>query len=179
MTGGPAVILVGAPGAGKTSVGRRVAAEMGWEFADSDELVEERAGKSVADIFVDDGESSFRVLEREEIARALAEGGGVLSLGGGAVLDASTREALRGHRVAWLRVSIGEAARRVGLNTSRPLLLGNVRGTLMSLLEQRTPLYDEVATDVIDTDGLEVNDVAARLVAALRLPQAGSEAIRP
>lgn len=114
----------------------------------------------MSDIFVIDGEQVFRKMEREEIAAALTTRGGILSLGGGAILDAATREALRGHRVVWLRVSVGEAARRVGLNASRPLLLGNVRGTLMTLLEQRTPLYAEVATEVVDTDGLEVGAVA-------------------
>ena len=114
----------------------------------------------MSDIFVIDGEQAFRTMEREEIASALTTRSGVLSLGGGAILDAATRQALRGHRVVWLRVGVGEAARRVGLNASRPLLLGNVRGTLMTLLEQRTPLYAEVATDSVDTDGLEVGAVA-------------------
>lgn len=160
MIAAPVVVLVGAPGAGKTSVGELVAQRLGVDFADSDTLVEERAGASVSDIFVIDGEQVFRKMEREEIAAALTTRGGILSLGGGAILDAATREALRGHRVVWLRVSVGEAARRVGLNASRPLLLGNVRGTLMTLLEQRTPLYAEVATEVVDTDGLEVGAVA-------------------
>ena len=168
MTGGPIAILVGAPGAGKTSVGQRVAQQLGVDFVDSDVLVEQRAGKAVSDIFVDDGEPVFRAMERDAIRAALEDQGGVLSLGGGAVLDPDTRAALRGHRVLWLRVSIGEATRRVGMNTSRPLLLGNVRGTLMSLLEQRTPLYEEVATDVIDTDGLSVDAVAHAVVASLR-----------
>lgn len=168
MTGGPIAILVGAPGAGKTSVGQRVAQHLGVDFVDSDLLVEERAGKAVSEIFIDDGEPAFRAMERDAIREALEDQGGVLSLGGGAVLDPDTRAALRGHRVIWLRVSIGEATRRVGMNTSRPLLLGNVRGTLMSLLEQRTPLYEEVASDVIETDGLSVDAVAQHVLDSLR-----------
>jgi len=163
MSAGPVVVLVGAPGAGKTTVGRRVAHVLDVDFADSDELVERRAGKTVSDIFVDDGEQAFRAMEKDAIARALVETGGVLALGGGAILDADTREALRGHNVVWLRVGIAAASDRVGLNASRPLLLGNVRGTLIKLLEERTPLYDEVATVTIETDGLDVEEVA-RLV---------------
>ena len=176
MSGGPIAILVGAPGAGKTSVGQRVSQQLGVDFVDSDRLVEQRAGKAVSEIFIDDGEPAFRAMERDAIREALEDEGGVLSLGGGAVLDPDTRAALRGHRVVWLRVSIGEATRRVGMNTSRPLLLGNVRGTLMSLLEQRTPLYEEVATDVVDTDGLSVDAVAQSVLDSLR---ADSGAGRP
>ena len=176
MSAGPIAIIVGAPGAGKTSVGQRVAQQLSVDFVDSDLMVEQRAGKAVSDIFIDDGEPAFRAMERDAIRDAIAGQSGVLSLGGGAVLDPDTRAALRGHRVVWLRVSIGEATRRVGMNTSRPLLLGNVRGTLMGLLDQRTPLYEEVATDVIDTDGLSVDAVAQSVLESLR---ADSGAGRP
>ena len=165
---GPQVVLVGAPGAGKTSVGRAVARELGVEFTDTDLAIEARAGKPVADIFVEEGEPAFREMERQAVARALVEESGVVSLGGGAVLDAGTRESLRGHRVVWLRVGLGEATKRVGLTGSRPLLLGNVRGTLLALLDQRTPLYEEVATDVVDTDGTSIDDVAQRVVTLLQ-----------
>ena len=167
MSAGPVVVVVGAPGAGKSSVGRRLAERLGAEFADSDTLIEERAGKSVADIFVDDGEAAFRAMESDEIAAALVSATGVLSLGGGAILDASTRARLAGHRVFWLRVSVGEAARRVGLNASRPLLVGNVRGTLKALLDQRTPLYESVSTDIVDTDGLGVDEVVDIVLARM------------
>jgi len=163
MSSRPTVVLVGAPGAGKTTVGRRVARDLGVDFTDSDELVERRAGKAVADIFIDDGEPTFRDMEREEVARALAQAGGVLALGGGAILDTRTREALLGHTVVWLRVGISTATERVGMNASRPLLLGNVRGTLIRLLDERTPLYDQVATAVVDTDGLDVAEVARQV----------------
>lgn len=161
------VVLVGAPGAGKSTVGRRLARRWGVDFHDSDQLVETVAGKTVADIFVDDGEPAFRSLERDAIAQALDTTSGVLALGGGAVLDAATRERLAASPVVWLRVGVPEATRRVGLNASRPLLLGNVRGTLITLLDQRTPLYDEVATWTVDTDGLTIDEVVDRVAAAV------------
>jgi shikimate kinase len=130
-------------------------------------MIESEAGKTVAEIFVDEGEPAFRVMEREVIARALDAHEGVLALGGGAVLDASTRGRLADVPCVWLRVGVPEAAKRVGLNASRPLLLGNVRGTLMTLLDERTPLYEEVATWVVDTDGLAVDDVVAAVVSAV------------
>ena len=163
----PRAIFVGAPGAGKSTVGRRVAERLGIPFADSDALIEKRAGKSVADIFIDDGEGEFRRLEREEVARALEDFDGVLSLGGGAILDPQTRSALREQRVVWLQVDLSHATSRVGMNSARPLLLGNVRGTMLAMLEQRTPLYAEVASDIVDTNGRGVKDVVGQVVALL------------
>ena len=173
MTGTAAdhrIVLVGAPGAGKSTVGRRLARRWHVDFDDSDHLIEQRAGKSVADIFVDDGEPAFRALEREVIAEALDNLHGVLSLGGGAVLDPTTRDRLRDTSCAWLRVGVSEATRRVGLNASRPLLLGNVRGTLITLLDQRTPLYEDVATWVVDTDGRSVDEVVDAVAEAVEAP---------
>lgn len=171
----PRAVFVGAPGAGKSTVGRRVADRLRLPFADSDSLVEERTGKAVSDIFISDGESEFRRLEREEIARALDEFTGILSLGGGAILDEATREALRGQCVVWLQVDLGNATQRVGMNSARPLLLGNVRGTMLTMLEQRTPLYQEVATHTIDTSGLSVKDVVGRAMALLEAQPQGAQ----
>jgi shikimate kinase len=162
-----AVVIVGAPGAGKSTVGRRLAKRWGVAFRDSDQIVEAEAGKSVADIFVDEGEAAFRVREREVIARELDGLDGVLSLGGGAVLDPDTRARLVAAPCVWLRVGVTEAARRVGLNASRPLLLGNVRGTLIALLDARTPLYEEVATWTVDTDGRTVDEVVDAVASAV------------
>ncbi len=167
---GPILVLVGSPGAGKSSVGRRVAQRLGVPFADTDALIEEAAGMSVADIFVVEGEESFRDREAETVARALAEHTGVLSLGGGAVLREGTRDHLKGHRVVWLRVSVSDAASRVGLNTARPLLLGNVRGTLGALLEQRTPLYEAVSTDIVDTSGSTLRQVVDSVTSLVSSP---------
>ena len=118
----------------------------------------------MSDIFISDGEADFRRLEREEIAQALDDFTGVLSLGGGAILDEATRAALKDQRVVWLQVDLSHATQRVGMNSARPLLLGNVRGTMLSMLEQRTPLYAEVASDVIDTSGRGVKDVVVDIV---------------
>lgn len=161
--GGPLVVLVGAPGAGKSTVGRRVAERLGVPFADTDHLIEEVAGMSVSDIFVTAGEPEFRRLEEDAVAEALRARSGVLALGGGAVLSDRTRHLLAGHRVIWLRVSMSEAATRVGMNTARPLLLGNVRTTLASLLEARTPLYEEVSSAVVDTSDRKIRDVIAEV----------------
>ncbi len=161
---GPVVVLIGSPGAGKSSVGRRLAKRLGVPFADSDALIEARAGMPVSDIFINEGEDAFRALEEEVVGAALDTETGVLSLGGGAVMRPSTRERLRGHRVVWLKVSLSDAAARVGMNTARPLLLGNVRGTLSALMEQRTPVYEDVSTDVVDTSGRPLRAVVDDVV---------------
>jgi shikimate kinase len=145
------IVLVGAPGSGKSTVGALLAERLGVTFRDADAVIVERTGKSIAEIFTDDGEAAFRALEEQITAELLAQPG-VLSLGGGAVLSATTRAALRGHRVVWLRVGLTQSVKRVGLDTARPLLLGNVRGQLLKLLNERTPLYSEVATEVVNTD---------------------------
>jgi shikimate kinase len=147
----PVVVIVGAPGAGKTTVGKLLAKNLGVEFRDTDIDIEKTAGKSVSDIFVDSGESTFRQLETEALKTALADHSGVLALGGGAVLAQENRDLLHGHNVVWLQVDLTNAATRVGLNTSRPLLLGNVRNTLKKLMDDREVFYAEVATHQIAT----------------------------
>ncbi|MGN6252806.1 MAG: shikimate kinase [Marmoricola sp.] len=156
----PRVVLVGPMGAGKTTVGQLLAQRWGVGFRDTDHDVEQAAGRTVADIFVEDGEPAFRALERDAVSVALTGHDGVLALGGGAVLDPATREALAGHRVVFLRVGLADAAQRVGLGVSRPLLLGNVRGRMKQLLDERTPVYEAVATAVVDTDGRTAAEVA-------------------
>ncbi len=145
------IVLIGAPGAGKSTVGALLAERLGVTFTDVDAVIAERAGKPIAEIFTDDGEAAFRAQEQRITAELLVLPG-VLALGGGAVLSAATRAALRGHRVIWLRVGLSQSAKRVGLDTARPLLLGNVRGQLLKLLNERAPLYSEVATEAVDTD---------------------------
>ncbi len=157
-------ILIGAPGAGKSSVGRLLAVKLGTTFVDVDTRIEEVVGKPIAEIFADEGEAHFRELE-ESATLELIEGDGVISLGGGAVLNPRIREALVGHDVVWLEVSISQATRRVGMNTVRPLLLGNVRGRLIELLRERTPLYQEVATSRVATDNKRPSEVAQELAA--------------
>ena len=164
----PAVVLVGPPGAGKSTVGRALSAVLGCDVADTDEIIEAEAGASIADLFVTEGEPAFRAREVEVIARELQQADGILSLGGGSVLDASTRERLATHTVVWLQVDVSEAAARVGLNTARPLLLGNVRQTLGRLMQEREPLYSAVATMTIDTTGRQPADIASEIASGLR-----------
>lgn len=168
----PVLVLVGPPGAGKTTIGTLVAERLGVGFRDTDHDVERVAGKSISDLFVQDGEVHFRALERAAVATALAEHDGVLSLGGGAVLADETRALLRGHHVVLLEVDLSTAASRVGLNRDRPVLAINPRGTLKVLLDQRMPLYREVAIAVVNTSGRPprpiVDEVLAGLAAGAR-----------
>jgi shikimate kinase len=164
----PRVVLVGPMGAGKTTVGRLLAGRWGVAFRDTDDVVEEAEGRSVSEIFVDSGEERFRALERAAVTRALAEQPGVLALGGGAVMAEETRAVLDGHPVVFLRVGLSDAAARVGLGASRPLLLGNVRGTMKALLDERTPVYESVAVAAVDTDGRTPDEVADAVEEALR-----------
>jgi len=164
---GPQVVLVGPMGAGKSTVGQMLAARWGVDFRDTDDDVEQTEGRPISDIFVESGETHFRALEREAVARALAEHTGVLALGGGAVMTPETRSLLAGHRVVFLRVGLAEASSRVGLGASRPLLLGNVRGTLKALLDERTPVYEAVADASVETDGRTPAEVADRVEEAL------------
>ena len=163
----PRAVLVGPPGAGKTTIGERLAAALGLPFRDTDADIVAVAGKPIPEIFIDDGEEAFRALERAAVAEALASFDGVLALGGGAVLAPSTRELLRGHTVVYLSVELSDAVARVGLGAGRPLLTLNPRATLKYLLDQRRPLYAEVATITVVTDGRDPEDITAEILAAL------------
>jgi shikimate kinase len=155
----PVAVIVGAPGAGKSTVGQRVAQQFHLPFVDTDHMVEEAAGMSVPDIFVQQGEDAFRDMEAAAVRQALQDEVGIVALGGGAILRDETRAALQGHRVIWLDVNPTHASRRVGLNTPRPLLVGNVRGTLQRLMTEREDLYREVSTDIVETNGRSLADV--------------------
>ncbi|WP_460716508.1 shikimate kinase [Nocardioides dilutus] len=154
-------------GAGKSTVGARLADAWGVSARDTDADIEALEGRSISDIFVDSGEAHFRDLERKAVAEALATHDGVLSLGGGAVLDPETRALLAGHQVVFLKVGLAEAVKRVGLGSSRPLLLGNVRSRIKALLDERTPVYESVATVTVETDGRSPDEVAAAVLEAL------------
>lgn len=147
------LVLIGAPGSGKSTVGPLLAERLGLAFCDVDTRIEERVGKPIGDIFAEDGEPAFRRLEEAATLDALEKGAQVVSLGGGAVMSRRIRAALTGHPVVWLEVSATTAINRAGLNTARPLLVGNVRGTLIKLLAERTPVYESLATVTVTNDG--------------------------
>jgi shikimate kinase len=163
----PVAVIVGPPGAGKSTTGALVAAALGVPFRDVDADIEETAGKPIPEIFIDDGEEHFRALERAAVAAALDGFDGVVALGGGAILAEETRRRLAGHRVVFLSVELADAIRRVGMGAGRPLLEINPRATMKYLLDQRRPLYEEVATVTVKTDGRTPEDVAAEVLAAL------------
>ena len=168
----PVLVLVGPPASGKTTVGNGVAEQLGVPFRDTDADVEAGTGQRVADLFVDLGEPHFRALEEQAVAVALGEHDGVLALGGGAVLSATTRARLTGYTraggtVVWLNVDLASAAERVGLGRSRPVLGLNPRATLRTLLAARAPLYAEVATVTVTTGGREPGEVVDEVAAAV------------
>jgi shikimate kinase len=165
----PVVVLVGPPGSGKTTTAAALAERLGVASRDTDADVEAVAGSSVADVFVEHGEEHFRGLERAAVAVALDEHDGVLAVGGGAVLDAATRERLAGRTVVFLDVGIKDAASRIGLNRDRPLLLGNPRAQWIRLMEQRRPVYEQLATVTVQTDGRTPEEVAEEIVRAVGL----------
>jgi shikimate kinase len=170
--GPPAVVLVGPPGAGKTTVGRLLAERLGTAYRDTDADIEATAGKPIPEIFLDEGEPHFRDLERAAVRAAVAGHGGVLSLGGGAIMDAGTRALLAGLPVVFLDVGLHDAVRRVGLDAPRPLLAVNPRQRWRELMEQRRPLYTEVAHAVVGTDDRTPEDVADAVLDALQLKDA-------
>jgi len=163
----PILVLVGPPGSGKTTVGRLVADAHGVAFRDTDADIETTTGKTVSDIFIEDGEPRFRELEMAAVTTALVEHDGVLALGGGAVVNADVRSRLQGQRVVFLDVGLAAAAERVGFAQSRPLLVVNPRSELNRLMTERRPHYQSVATATVNTDDRTPEEVAAEVVTLL------------
>ncbi|QIK73560.1 shikimate kinase [Propioniciclava coleopterorum] len=162
-----ALALIGAPGSGKSTVGPLLAARLGVPFVDVDAVIESRQGREIRDIFADDGEPAFRVLERDVTLELLA-GDGVVSLGGGAPLTPEIADALAAVPTVWLQVDARNAVKRIGLDEGRPLLAGGgVRATLIKLLNARTPVYRRLADIEIDTNGREPDALADAVLAAL------------
>ncbi|ETB28024.1 shikimate kinase [Mycobacterium avium subsp. hominissuis 10-4249] len=167
----PKAVLIGLPGSGKSTIGRRLAKALGVGFLDTDAAIEQRTGRPIAEIFATDGEREFRRIEEEVVRAALTEHDGVLSLGGGAVTSPGVREALAGHTVVYLEISATEGVRRTGGNTVRPLLAGPDRAEkYRALLAERSPLYRRAATIRVDTNRRNPGAVVRYIVSRLPPP---------
>jgi shikimate kinase len=164
---GPLAILIGPPGAGKTTVGRLLGGLLETEFLDTDDVVEAAAGKPVSDIFISDGEAVFRELERGAVADTVASHRGILALGGGAVMDPGTRQLLAGQRVVYLETGFAAAAHRTGLDAPRPLLIGNPRTRMRELLAERLPVYEGLAWVTVATDDRAPQEIADEIAATI------------
>ncbi|MFB6961758.1 shikimate kinase [Streptomyces sp. NPDC056309] len=172
MSAEPVVVLVGPMGVGKSTVGRMLADRLGIAYRDVDDDIVAEQGRTIAEIFVDEGEPFFRAVEKEAVRRALAGHDGVLALGGGAILDADTRALIARLPVLYLSMDVEEAVRRTGLNVARPLLAVNPRKQWRELMEARRHLYEEVATAVVPTDGRTPEEVTQAALDALELKEA-------
>ncbi len=161
----PKVILIGPMGSGKTTVGTALAKELDLPFRDTDTLIEEQTGKTVSQIFIDEGEDSFRVIEKAVLRAELLSDGAVLALGGGAPLSYDAQSALRasGVPVIYLEVSLATVAPRVGFNRDRPLLLGNPRAQWQTLMDERRPIYESIATLKVNVDGKSESELVTEI----------------
>ena len=169
----PKAVLIGLPGSGKSTIGRRLAKSLDLSLLDTDAAIEETTGRRIADIFATDGEREFRRIEEEVVRSALQSHDGVLSLGGGAVTTAGVRDALAGHTVIYLEISAAEGVRRTGGSTVRPLLAGGDRSEkFKALMTERVPLYRRVATMRVNTNRRNPGAVVRYIVERLENPAA-------
>lgn len=164
------IVLIGPPGAGKSTVGAALAETLSLKFVDTDQLIQDKSGKSITDIFVVDGEPAFRAMELETLHEVLHLDDVVIGLGGGAPISQEAQQAITDSQsqVIFLDVSLSTAAPRVGFNRDRPLLLGNPRAQWQALSDQRRPIYEKLATSAIKVDDMDVSSVVAEVVKSLR-----------
>ena len=163
------ILLVGMMGAGKSTVGLALARRLGWVYLDSDEQVVLRTGRTVPELFAEQGEAAFRAEEKRVLDEAVSfDRPAVVSVAGGAVLDPDNRAAIRsGGKVVWLRADVATLAARVGAGEGRPLLGDDPASALARLHEERRPLYAELADLVVDVDGVAPHDLVERIVGGL------------
>jgi shikimate kinase len=167
----PAVVLIGPPGAGKSTAGAKLAELLGTTFRDTDADIEARAGKPIADVFIEDGEETFRKLEQTAAREALTEHDGVVALGSGAILDPQIQQELgQDHTVVYLAADFSTVAKHAGLDKPRVVLPGNPRGRLRAMLDERRPLYEAVATITIQADDYDPAELATEIAARLGIP---------
>jgi len=157
------IVLIGAPGCGKSTVGMALAAHLQWPFVDTDSLIELKESKKITDLFVENGEEYFRKVEFETLKEVLQETSAVISLGGGAPISHPAQDALvsSNSTIVFLDVALATAAPRVGFNRDRPLLLGNPRAQWQALSDQRRPIYEKLATQSIKVDDMTVDEIIA------------------
>lgn len=157
------IVLIGAPGSGKSTVGIALAAHLQWPFVDTDALIELKESRKITDLFVDRGEEYFRSVEFETLKEVLQETSAVISLGGGAPISQPAQDAISSSNstIVFLDVSLATAAPRVGFNRDRPLLLGNPRAQWQALSDQRRPIYEKLATQSIKVDEMTVDEIIA------------------
>lgn len=160
-------MIIGAPGSGKSTVGEALARRLETDLLCTDTEIEKRAGKPIGDIFIEDGEEHFRALERDVVAEGLRSWEGVIAVGGGAVLNEDTQRDLTEHHVVYLQVEFGEAAKRVGMDTARPLLIGNPRTQLRKLLNERLPVYEGLASATVSTTGYHPEEIVDEIMRTL------------
>jgi shikimate kinase len=160
------ILLIGPPGAGKSTVGQALANKLRIDFIDTDQVIEDETGKNITDIFVVDGEPHFRALELQTLRKVLSFEAGVISLGGGAPISEDAQEAIEqsNSHTVFLDVSLATAAPRVGFNRDRPLLLGNPRAQWQALSDNRRPIYEKLADHAIKVDDMNVNQIVAEIV---------------
>lgn len=164
----PRAVLIGPPGAGKSTIGRRLAQAFELPLLDTDAEIERTTGRTIPEIFAEDGEPAFREIEERVVADALEQQEGIVSLGGGAILSERTRSRLAGHTVIYLEISIAEGLRRTGTGTGRPLLAGDdPAGKYRELMRRRRPLYRQAATIRVRTDGRSPGRVVQYLITKL------------
>jgi shikimate kinase len=167
----PRIILIGAMGSGKTTVGSALASHLNIPFRDTDEMIVAQTGREISDIFIEDGEAEFRALEKIILRTALLEDGAVLSLGGGACVTLDAQSALRasGAFIFYLKISLSQVSSRVGFNQGRPLLMGNPRAQWQNLMNERAPIYEGLAHYIVDVDNRGVEDLVQEIAIAADL----------